>query len=525
MTDQLTKQPHGGAQATPAKAGSFLLMQGISKSYGGVPVLTDVTIGFERGRVHGLVGENGAGKSTLMKILAGIIRPDRGAVLKDGTPIRVQSPRDALAHGVTMITQELSLVPRRSVLENVLMGRLAQRGGWVQSRANHARFLELRDEVGFDDLDPQALAGALPLAKQLRVEIMRAIARNAEVIIMDEPTAVLTTSDAEQLLVLMQRLADSNIAVVFISHYLEQALSVTDTLGVLRDGRLVTGGPTVGQTADTLVRSMVGRQVDVLYPEPEPVPHNAPVVLAVRDLRRGQAVRGVSFEIRRGEILGVAGLVGSGRSETARLIFGAERADAGEVVVNGKTVHPSSPSIAMRAGIALVPEDRKTDGLVLGRSVRENISLASLGELSAGGVLKRRKERRETTALMERTDIRAATTEGPVWTLSGGNQQKTMFSKWLLRRPQLLIVDEPTRGVDVAAKVQIHQLLRDLAAAGHAILLISSENEEVIGMSHRVCVMRQGRIAATFQRGDTDTEAILATAFDGLGGEDRGRKA
>jgi ribose transport system ATP-binding protein len=270
---------------------------------------------------------------------------------------------------------------------------------------------------------------------------------------------------------------------------------------------------------------MVGRPVDVLYPELEPVPDDAPVALAVRDLRRGRAVRGVSFEIRRGEILGIAGLVGSGRSETARLVFGADRADGGEVVVNGKTVNPSSPSVAMRAGVAMVPEDRKADGLVLGRSVRENISLASLGQLSAGGVLRRRKERRETTALIERTDIRAAATEGPVWTLSGGNQQKTLFSKWLLRHPQVLIVDEPTRGVDVAAKVQIHQLLRDLAASGRAILLISSENEEVIGMSHRVCVMRQGQIAATFERGDTNSESILAAAFNTLGDEDWGNRA
>jgi len=405
------------------------------------------------------------------------------------------------------------------------MGRLSQQGGWVQSRASVDRFVRLRDEVGFTDLHPRVLAGELPIAKQQRVEILRALARNADAIIMDEPTAVLTSHETEELLDLMRRLAASGTLVVFISHFLEQVLSVTDMVSVLRDGRLVDEGPAAEQTTETLVHSMVGRSVDALYVEPAPLPDDAPVVLEVRNMCRGEVVRGVSLEIRRGEILGLAGLVGSGRSETARLIFGADRANTGDVAIDGKILRLTTPSAAMRAGIAMVPENRKEEGLVLGRSVRENISLAALGELSTAWVVKRRKERRETTALIERTDIRASNIEGPIWTLSGGNQQKCLFCKWLLRQPKVLIVDEPTRGVDVAAKVQIHQLLRDLASAGLAMLLISSEIEEVIGMSHRVAVMRQGRIVATFRHGDIDQERALAAAFDSLAAQGQENQA
>lgn len=500
----------------------FLLAEGVCKSFGGVPVLSDVTIGFERGSVHGLVGENGAGKSTLMKILAGVLIADRGAIRKDGTPIRIHSPHDALARGVTMITQELALVRQRSVLENVLMGRLSQRLGWVGTRANLARFRELSDQAGFADLPPHVPAGDLPIAKQQGVEILRALARDAQVIIMDEPTAMLSHVETDRLLALIRRLAASGMSVVFISHFLEQVLDVCDTVSVLRDGRLIETGHTDSHSSATLVRAMVGRHVDILYPEPVAVPDDAPVVLSVRNLRRGATVRGVSFEIRRGEILGLSGLVGAGRSETARLIFGADRADEGEVVVNGNVVSVPSPAAAMHAGLAMVPENRKEDGLALGRSLRENISLASLGRLSVAGVVRRKKERRETTTVIEQTDIRASDVEGPVWALSGGNQQKALFARWLLRQPMVLIVDEPTRGVDVAAKVQIHQLLRDLAAAGHALLIISSEIEEVMGVAHRVCVMCQGRIVATFQRGQADRETVLAAAFSGLGSEKRG---
>jgi ribose transport system ATP-binding protein len=457
-----------------------------------------------------------------MKILAGITPADRGVVRKDGAPIRLHSPHDALAHGVTMITQELSIVPRRSVLENVLMGRLHQRLGWVRGGANLAEFRRLTEQVGFTHLDPSTVAGDLPIARQQQVEILRALARRAEVIVMDEPTAILSAHETEQLLSLMKDLAASGMLVIFISHYLEQVLSVCDTVSVLRDGHLTMSGPADEQSPRSLVAAMVGRQVDVLYPEPAPVPEEATVALEVNDLRRGDAVRGVSLQVRHGEIVALAGLIGSGRSETVRLIFGAERPDGGEVRVDGEVVPLRSPASAMGSGIAMVPEGRKEQGLILGRGVRENISLASLRSLSTGGWVRRGKERRETSDLAERVDVRGVDPRGPVWMLSGGNQQKVLFAKWLLRRPSVLIVDEPTRGVDVAAKVQIHHLLRDLAASGHAILLVSSEIEEAMGMAHRVCVMRQGRIVASFGRDELDRETLLGAAFNGLVEESRG---
>ncbi len=413
----------------------FLLAEGICKSFGGVPVLSDVTLGFERGGVHGLVGENGAGKSTFMKILAGVLPADRGVVRKDGTPIRIGSPHEALTHGVTMITQELTLVRQRSVLENVLMGRLSQRLGWVNGRASLARFRELSDQAGFASLPPHAAAGDLPLARQQEVEILRALAREAQVIIMDEPTATLSDTETKQLLALIRRLADAGMSVVFVSHFLEQVLEVCDTVSVLRDGRLIETGQPDSHSPATLVRAMVGRSVDVLYPEPAPLPEDSPIVLSVRNLRRGSAIGPVSLDIRRGEILGLSGLVGAGRSETARLVFGVDAADDGEVMVEGRVISTSSPASAMRAGLAMVPENRKEDGLVLPRSLRENVSLASLLRLSVGRVMRRRRERRETTAMIEQTDIRASNVEGPVWALSGGNQQKALFARWLMRQP------------------------------------------------------------------------------------------
>ena len=505
------------AKGNGASTEQFLSLREISKLYGGVPVLTDVSLDFERGSVHGLVGENGAGKSTLMKILAGIISADRGAIHMNGTPIHLHSPHDALLHGVTMITQELSIVPGRSVVENVLMGKLHHRFGWVRGSSNMAEFRRLSERLGFADLDPSAVAGNLPMAKQQQVEILRALARNAGVIIMDEPTAILTTHETDQLLSLMKDLAAAGLLVVFISHYLEQILSVCDSVSVLRDGRLTMSGSACDLTPKSLVAAMVGRQVDVLYPEPEPVSPDAAVVLEARGLCRGNVVCDVDLSVRRGEIVALTGLVGSGRSEVARLIFGADRADAGEIRVNGQLVAVDSPSAAMRAGIAMVPESRKEQGLVLGCGIRENVSLASLHAISTGGWVLRGKERRETSALTGRVDVRAVDRRGPVWTLSGGNQQKVLFAKWLLRRPMILIVDEPTRGVDVAAKVQIHHLIRELAAGGHAILLISSEIEEAMGMAHRVYVMSGGRVVANYERSELERETLLGAAFNGVG--------
>ena len=496
-------------------------LEGIKKWYGGVPVLKDVSLEFSRGAVHGLVGENGAGKSTLVRVMAGIVRMDRGAIAVDGTPILIRNPHDALRHGITMITQELSLVPQRSVLENIFLGQLDHRFGIVRSGATLRRYLALTDRVGFTELDPDQVVGTLTTAQQQQVEMLRALARDARLIVMDEPTAILGARDAAQLLNVIRRLKADGVTVVFISHFLEEVLSIADAVSVLRDGALITTGPATGYTSAGLVQHMVGRPVDVVYPEPAAVDRNSPVVLCATGLVRRPFVRGVDLDVRRGEIVGLAGLVGSGRSETARLIFGADKPDAGEVSVNGHPLHSGSPVAAMAAGVAMVPEDRKEQGLVLVRPVRENVSLASLGMWSTAGFVGPRRERQAVQDAARRTDVRGVTLESPMWSLSGGNQQKALFAKWLLRRPAILIADEPTRGVDVAAKVQIHRLLRDLAADGAAILLISSEIEEVMGLSNRTLVMRQGRVVATFARGDGTREQLLAAAFSEAVAEER----
>jgi ribose transport system ATP-binding protein len=487
-------------------------LEGFGKSYGGVPVLRDVSFTLHGGRVHGLLGENGAGKSTLLKAVCGAVAPDTGRILLDGRPISVGSPRDALRHGFTLISQELALVPAMTVLDNVYLGRWRNRFGWRDRRADRRRFAELTERTGFE-LDPSALVRDLPIAAQQQVEVLRALASGASVIGMDEPTALLTQNETERLLEVIRRLAADGAAVVLISHFLDEVLSVCDDITVLRDGRHIKTGPAAEQTPQSLVGDMVGRPVELLYPEPRPVPEDAPVLLSARGLRRGTAVRDVSLDIRAGEIVGIAGLVGSGRSETLRAIFGADAPDAGVVEVAGQAVPAGSPARAMKAGLAMVPESRKDQGLVLGRSVRENVALASLGSRQRAGFVRGGAEREAAGAMLGGLDVRGSDLGGPVWTLSGGNQQKVLFGKWLMDRPKVLMVDEPTRGVDVGAKGQIHQLLVELAAEGMAVLVVSSEVEEVLGLAHRVLVMRHGRFVGEFARGRATPEQVVALAF------------
>ncbi|MEU9884414.1 sugar ABC transporter ATP-binding protein [Sphaerisporangium sp. NPDC051011] len=487
-------------------------LEGFGKAYGGVHVLRDVSFTMYGGRVHGLLGENGAGKSTLLKAVCGAVAPDAGRILLDGKPISVGSPRDALRHGFALISQELALVPAMTVLDNVHLGRWRNRLGWRTGREDARTLARLMEHTGFE-LDPSALVRDLPLAAQQQVEILRALASGASVIGMDEPTALLTQTETDRLMAVVRQLAAEGTTVVLISHFLEEVLSVCDDVTVLRDGRHVITGPAAAQTPGSLVRHMVGRPLELFYPEPAPVRDGAPVLLGVRDLRRGTAVRGVSMEIRAGEIVGVAGLVGSGRSETLRAIFGADPRDGGAVEVKGEAVPPGSPARAMRAGLAMVPESRKEQGLVLDRSVRENIALASLSSRQLAGFVRGASEGATAGSMLRDLDVRGSDLGGPVWTLSGGNQQKVLFGKWLMEKPAVLLVDEPTRGVDVAAKSQIHRLLVDLAAEGMAVLMVSSEVEEVMGLSHRVLVMRHGRRVAEFARGEATREQVLSMAF------------
>ncbi|HWE81921.1 MAG TPA: sugar ABC transporter ATP-binding protein, partial [Gaiellaceae bacterium] len=382
----------------------------------------------------------------------------------------------------------------------------------LRSRELRHRFDELNEQTGFR-LDAQAVVRTLRTADQQKVEILRAIARDARLLLMDEPTAALTRDETERLLETVRALAAEGTAVVLVSHYLEEILGICDTVTSMRNGRLIRTAPAKEETPATLVSAMIGREMSLEFPPKIPAPHDAPVVLEVRGLSRGRELQDVSLTVRAGEIVGLAGLVGSGRTEVARAIFGADRFDAGELLFEGKPVRVKGPRHASRLGIAMLPESRKEQGLFMIRPIRENISIVDMHAIARAGVVDRRAEGRRTGALAQDLDVRTSSQEAMVTTLSGGNQQKVLFAKWLFRRPKLLIADEPTRGVDVGAKRQIHELLIRLAEAGMAVLLISSEIEEVLGLAHRVLVMRAGRLVGEFEGDAATDEAVMTAAF------------
>jgi ABC-type sugar transport system ATPase subunit len=486
-----------------------IAVRGAGKSYSGVTVLHDIDLDIAPGEVHGLVGENGAGKSTLLKILGGAIRADAGTISFDGEQISIGSPRDAIAQGVSLISQEGALVPALSVLDNVFLARWSQRGGLIRARTDRKRLAALIEQTGFT-VDPGERVDRLSIGVRQQVEILRSLARGARVLALDEPTAVLTEHEKANLLGLIRRLAAGGTTVILVSHFLDEVLSVADRVTVLRDGALVRTGAAAEQTPRQLVRDMVGREIDVLYPDPRPVPDEAPIILRARGLSRG-LVQAVDLDVRAGEILGIAGLVGSGRTETLRLLFGADRG-AGVVEVDGVALARHSPRRSMAAGIALVPESRKEQGLVMQRSVAENVVLSSLPQRRVGPFVRKKAERDAVGTVSKSVDIRAADPDAAIETLSGGNQQKALFAKWLLNKPRVLLIDEPTRGVDVAAKTQIHHLITELAADGMAVVCVSSEIEELLALSHRVLVLRHGRPVGEYPRG-TSREVVVAAAF------------
>jgi ABC-type sugar transport system ATPase subunit len=487
-------------------------LRSVSKRFGGVQALADVDLAIARGSIHGLVGENGAGKSTLGKIVAGVHRPDGGELWVDGRRVDYRSPRHALGDRVTMIAQEPTLVPHRSVLENVFLGIERGRLGLVRGRALRRRYAQLVDEVELE-LPPNVLARNLRVADRQKAEILRAVARRARLIVMDEPTSALTADEAERLFEVARRLRDRGTTIVYVSHFLDEVLALVEAVTVLRDGRLVRTAAAADETADRLVSAMLGRALELAFPDKTYPQPDAPVVFGVHGLSRSGATADVSFEIRAGEILGLAGLIGSGRSEVARAIVGADRRDTGELEVDGKPVKMRTPRDGVRAGVVMLPEDRKTQGLLMLRSIVDNVTLPHLRSVSRAGVVARRRERREAVELMRRIDVRAKGPGARVSTLSGGNQQKVLFAKWLFRPPRVFIADEPTRGVDVGAKRAIWELIHDLAADGKAVLLISSEHEEVLGLAHRVLVMRGGSIVAELDSETMSEESLLRAAF------------
>jgi simple sugar transport system ATP-binding protein/ribose transport system ATP-binding protein len=486
----------------------------VAKRFGGVQALRDVSLRIERGSIHALVGENGAGKSTLGKIVAGALAPDDGGMLLDGEPVALRSPREALDHGIAAIAQEVTVVPRLSVAENVFLGSEPVRAGFMRRRALRRRFVALAEETGFD-LPADRPAGALRVAEQQQLEILRALSRDAQLIVMDEPSAALSGPETERLHRIIRELAESGKTILLVSHILKEVLSLADTVTVLRDGHLVQTSPTSAESEESLIQAMLGRSIGATFPAVPTVADDASEVLRVDELSAA-GVRDVSLTVRAGEIVGLAGLVGSGRSELARAIFGATRRTRGSVLAAGHRLQ-GGPRASLRSGLAMIPESRKDEGLLFARSVTENASLAALPRFSRAGFVRRAAERADAMGVLDRSDIKSEGYSAPVRSLSGGNQQKVLFARMIMCGPRVLIADEPTRGVDVGAKRAIYDLLVTLAGEGLGVLLISSELEEILGLAHRVLVMRSGGIVAELRGDDVTESAILAAAFAGPG--------
>jgi len=487
----------------------LLQVRGVKKAFPGVQALVGVDFNVRAGEVHAIVGENGAGKSTLMKLLAGIYQPDAGSLVLGGETVRIENPRQAMALGIGMIHQELNLAPNLSVAENIFLGRAPTRAGLVDWRQLEVQTRALLDRLGIE-LDSRSTVEDLSVARQQMVEIAKALSLDARVIIMDEPTSALTERETATLFQIIGRLKAEGVAVVYISHRLEEIFRIADRVTVLRDGRLIGCSKVAATTPAQLINQMVGRELTALFPKQQ-VEIGQPV-LEVRHLARRGVLHDISFVLRRREILGLAGLVGAGRTELVRALFGADAHDAGEILIDGKPVTIRNPRDAIRLGMGFVTEDRKLHGLVLGMSVRENATLANLRELSRFGWMDFRRERRVATEFVRQLDIRTSGVEQEVMNLSGGNQQKVVLAKWLAIHPRILILDEPTRGIDVGAKAEVHALMSRLAASGVSIVMISSELPEILGMSDRILVIRQGRINAEFTRQEASQEKILAAA-------------
>ncbi|UCG49300.1 MAG: sugar ABC transporter ATP-binding protein [Phycisphaerales bacterium] len=469
----------------------LLEMREIDKSFPGVQALKNVSMELRRGEVLGLVGENGAGKSTLIKILGGAHLPDSGSIVIDGRPAEIVSPTAAHEAGVSIIYQEFNLVADLTVQENIFLGREETRMGFIRGGQEHRATLELFEKIGID-IDPKARCRELTVAQQQTVEIAKALSVNAKIIVMDEPTATLTSREVGRLFAVIRDLKSHGLGIIYISHRFEEVFEVADRVMVLRDAEHV-GTEDIGDiTREKLIEMTVGRPIESEFPKRTSRPGR--VRLRAEGLRRGDVVRDVSFSVRAGEILGFAGLVGAGRTETMRLIFGADKRDGGRIFIDGKEAGIRSPKDAIRKRICLLAEDRKGHGLVLIHSCRENFGLPNLDRFRRGAFVDRRKERARFSHFVERLRIKVAGHEQLVMNLSGGNQQKVVLAKWLERNADIIIFDEPTRGIDVGTKYEIYVLINRLLGEGKAIIMISSELPEVLGMSDRVIVMHEGRV-------------------------------
>ncbi|WP_432512282.1 sugar ABC transporter ATP-binding protein [Kineococcus sp. SYSU DK001] len=505
-----------GAPALPSSTAPLLAVRGIVKEFSGVRALDGVDLDVHPGEVHCLLGQNGAGKSTLIKVLAGAHRPTSGTVEWQGREVRPTSPIDALRSGIATMYQELDVVGGLTVAENVFLGHELSRGGITRRHALHQRTRELLDRLGHGRLSPGREVGSLSAADQQIVSMARALSHDARLIVMDEPSAVLDSEEVGNLFRVVRQLTADGVAVLYISHRLEEIRQIGDRITVLKDGRTVaTGLPVAGtQTAD-LIRLMTGRTVQRAFPARPPVPADAAPLLEVRDLALRGVFSDVSFTVRAGEVVGLAGLVGSGRSEILETVYGARRATAGEVLVGGRPLRPGSVPAAVRAGVGLAPEERKAQGLLLDEPVYRNITLSTFGRFARGPVLDERSERAVAREQIEAMDLRPADPDRPVRTLSGGNQQKAMLARWLVHGCRVLLLDEPTRGVDVGARAEMYALVNSLSRAGNAVVVVSSEIEEVLGLSDHVLVLAEGRVVHSGPAAQIDEHRVLDLVMEG----------
>ena len=496
-----------------ATKGELLLqMSGVQKRFGGAVALQGANLSIRAGEIHALLGENGAGKSTMLKILAGVHVNDGGTIKLGAKDFRTGSPQDSIEQGIAVIYQEPSLFLDLTLAENVFIGRQPKKGRIIDWKFAQNEAKRLFKELGVD-LDPKRQARGLSIADQQVVEIAKALSMNANIILMDEPTAALSATEVERLMTVMKSLKAANKAVIFVSHRLDEVFAISDFITVMRDGATVSENLVEKTDLQKVIKEMVGRELTEMFPKTEN--KIGSVVLEVNDLTNPAYFRNISFNVKKGEIVALAGLVGAGRSEVARAIFGVDKYETGSVKINGKALPAGSPVAAMKEKIALVPEDRRQQGLFMVAGVNRNISIESFTNLVDKGLINFKRERELTNTWKEKLSIKFSDQNDPVERLSGGNQQKTVLAKWLATDPDLLIVDEPTRGIDVATKAEVHRLINQAASEGKAVLMISSELPEVLGMADRIIVMREGRQVAELSRKEATQEKVISAATTG----------
>jgi ribose transport system ATP-binding protein len=495
---------------------SLLDVQGVTKSFAGVRALRGVDLDIRPGEVHCVLGQNGAGKSTLIKVLAGVHRPDEGSISWLGNDVEIPTPEAAIELGIATMYQELDVVDGLTVAENIFLGHEIARGGFTKRSEAARRTKDLLRRLGHPGLSPHADVGQLSAANKQIVSMARALSHDIRLIIMDEPSAVLDTEEVKNLFHVVRELTSEGIAVVYITHRLEEIRQIGDRITVLKDGRSTASGLPVGETPTAeLIRLMTGRDVANVFPPAVPVPADSPTVLTVEGLALAGVFEDVSFTVRAGEVVGLAGLVGSGRSEILETVYGARKATAGRVTVGDRTIRPGSVVAAVRAGIGLSPEERKSQGLVLDEPIFVNVTLSSVSRFAKAGFLDTRAEKKATDAQIDALELRPADPDRPALTLSGGNQQKILLARWLVHGTRVLLLDEPTRGVDVGARAEIYALIRRLAAAGNAVVIISSEIEEVLGLSDTVLVISDGRVLRTLPASHIDEHGVLDLVMKG----------